>query len=185
MRKSPSIPSKCLSRLSKRAPCSMQLAAIHTSLIGMGLPLERKPRFISANHSDVESMIGTRRLRGFSRKASSLARFSLFREPPSKPSSSSPSTIGLKRISSPRSNSAAIRSSPAKRAEKAQVSMRTLTLTPSHRHRPLNSRLGLNQRLFFLLAPSNHRIPDNRFGTTPPREAQGKRRVTPSLDYFY
>ena len=41
--RSPSICAKCASRVSSPAPCSIALAAIHKSLVGIGWPLRRRP----------------------------------------------------------------------------------------------------------------------------------------------
>jgi len=117
------------------APCSMQLAAIHTSLIGMGFPLERSCFFMRANHSDVVSVIGTQIVRGFDLNRFSISRFSRSRLPPMKPSMSSPITTGVKRTAPLWAKRTRMFSFPLSNAVYAFVSIRTRSTTASRPHR--------------------------------------------------
>lgn len=124
-RNNPSILAKCASRLNKRHPCSIQLAAIQTSFVGIGVPFFLSMRFISANHSAVVSVMGTQTVRGFSRNLARIALFSSVREPSKNPSSSSPTTTGDSSIASLLASSSATRPSPTISAEYALVSIST------------------------------------------------------------
>ena len=56
----PSTALKCRSADTRSAPVSMAWAAIHTSLVGMGLPLDRSAAAILDYRSAVTAPTGTR-----------------------------------------------------------------------------------------------------------------------------